>query len=243
MVESFNRLRHDAVVGGDHEDREVSRLRTTGTHGGERLVTRGIEEGELALLALVVDLDLVGTDVLGDSAGLAGSDIGRTDRIEQLGLTVVDVTHDGDDRRACLQIFIVFFCGFGIEVDVEGLQQLTVFVFGRNDLDLVAELLTEDLEGRLVEGLRDRGHLTEVEEHGDEVRRIGVDLLGEVGQRGAATQTQRRIAVSARNGDATDRRSLHLLELCALRPLRLASLLTGTATAAECTLCASATAT
>ena len=181
--------------------------------------------------------------MLGDSAGFARSDIGRADRVEQLGLTVVDVTHDGDDRRTCLQVLVVLFCGFGIEVDVEGLQQLTVFVFGRDDLDLVAELFAEDLEGRLVEGLGDRGHLTEVEEHGHEVRRIGVDLLGEVGQRGAATQTQRRVAVSARNGDATDRGSLHLLELCALRPLRLASLLTGTAAAAECTLRAAATAT
>src|SRR5699024_137067 len=127
--------------------------------------------------------------------------------------------------------------------DVEGLEQLTVLVLGRDDLDLVAELLTEDLEGRLVERLRDRGHLTEVEEHGDQVRRIRVDLLGEVGQRRAATQTQRRIAVSAGNGDATDRRSLHLLELCALRPLRLPSLLTRTSAATESALRASATAT
>ena len=64
---------------------------------------------------------------------------------------MVDVTHDGDDRRTSLEVFIVFFGGFGIEIDVEGLEQLTVFVFGRDDLDLVAELLAEDLEGRLVE--------------------------------------------------------------------------------------------
>ncbi len=32
---------HHAVVRRDHEDRDVGDLRTTGTHGGERLVTRG----------------------------------------------------------------------------------------------------------------------------------------------------------------------------------------------------------
>jgi hypothetical protein len=36
--------------------------------------------------------------VLGDAAGLAGDDVGVADAVEQLGLAVVDVTHDGDDR-------------------------------------------------------------------------------------------------------------------------------------------------
>ena len=151
VVERFDRLRHHAVVGGDHEDREVRRLRTTGTHGGERLVTRGVEERDAALGALVLDLDLVGADVLGDAAGLAGDDVGRPDRVEQLRLAVVDVTHDGDDRGPGDEIVVVLLGGFGIEVDVEGLEQLAVLVLGRDDLDLVAELLTEDLEGVLVE--------------------------------------------------------------------------------------------
>src|SRR5699024_8293386 len=155
----------------------------------------------------------------------------------------VNVAHDRDDRGPRAEVFVVLARRFGVEIDVEGLEQLTVLVLGRDDLDLVPELLSEDFEGRLVERLRDRGHLTEVEEHGDQVRRIRVDLLGEIGQRRAATQTQRRIAVSAGNGDATDRRSLHLLELCALRPLRLPALLTRTSAAAECALRASATAT
>ena len=46
VVERLDRLRHHAVVGRDHEDRDVGRLRTTGTHGGERLVTRGVDEGD-----------------------------------------------------------------------------------------------------------------------------------------------------------------------------------------------------
>ena len=99
VVQRLDRLRHHTVVGRDHEDRDVGRLGTTGTHGGERLVTRGVDEGDLALFAVDLGGDLVGTDVLGDAAGLARDDVRLADRVEQSGLTVVDVTHDGHDRR------------------------------------------------------------------------------------------------------------------------------------------------
>ena len=104
VVERLDRLRHHAVVGRDHQDRDVGDLRTTGTHGGERLVTRGVDEGDRAVVAVVLDVDLVGTDVLGDAAGLARDDVRLADRVEQLGLTVVDVTHDGHDRRTGYQV-------------------------------------------------------------------------------------------------------------------------------------------
>ena len=42
--------------------------------------------------------------MLGDAAGLAGDDVGLAHRVEQRGLAVVDMAHDGDDRRARLQI-------------------------------------------------------------------------------------------------------------------------------------------
>ena len=46
-----------------------------------------------------VRLDLVGADVLRDAAGLAAGDVRLADLVEQARLAVVDVTHDGDDRR------------------------------------------------------------------------------------------------------------------------------------------------
>ena len=54
VVERLNGLRHDAVVRCDHEDRDVGHLCTTGTHGGERLVARGVDEGDRAIDALVL---------------------------------------------------------------------------------------------------------------------------------------------------------------------------------------------
>ena len=70
----------------------------------------------------------------------SGDDVGRADRVEQLGLAVVDVAHDGDDRRPRLQGVLVLVGDLGVEVDVERLEQLAVLVLGADDLDVVAEL-------------------------------------------------------------------------------------------------------
>ena len=44
--------------------------------------------------------------MLGDAARLAGRDIGRTQRVEQRGLAVIDVPHDGDHRRTRHQLVL-----------------------------------------------------------------------------------------------------------------------------------------
>ena len=62
--------------------------------GVSRNTTRRCSSG----LSGVRDHHAVCTDVLRDSAGLAFGDIRRTDRVEQRGLTVIDVAHDRDDR-------------------------------------------------------------------------------------------------------------------------------------------------
>ena len=95
VLDGFDGLRHDAVIGRHHQDRDIGRLGAAGTHGGERLVARGVEEGDL----LAVLFDLIGADMLGDAAGFAGDHVGLADGVEQRGLAVVDVAHDGHDRR------------------------------------------------------------------------------------------------------------------------------------------------
>ncbi len=51
VVDRLDRLRHDTVVGRDHEDRDVGDLRAARTHGGERLVTRRVDEGDATAVA------------------------------------------------------------------------------------------------------------------------------------------------------------------------------------------------
>ena len=102
VVDGLDGLRHDAVVRRHHEDGDVRGLRAARAHGGERLVARGVEEGDL----LAVDFHGVGADVLGDAARLARGDAGLADVVQQRGLAVVDVAHDGDDRRTGEQILL-----------------------------------------------------------------------------------------------------------------------------------------
>ena len=128
-------------------------------------------------------------------------DLHRTDRVQQSGLSVVDVTHDGHDRRTRLEIFVALFSQLGIKVDVELSEQLALLVLRRDNLDVVAELGSERAERLFVQGLRGRGHLAQVDEHRDQARRVGVDLVGEVRQRGPTTHPDDRLAVAARNSD------------------------------------------
>src|SRR5690606_37653340 len=60
MVDRFDSLRHDAVVGCDDEDGDVRHLSTTCPHRRERFVTRRVEERDL----LALDLHLICPDVL-----------------------------------------------------------------------------------------------------------------------------------------------------------------------------------
>ena len=51
VVERLDGLGHHAVVGRHHQDDDVGGLGATGPHGGERLVARGVDEGDgLAVL-------------------------------------------------------------------------------------------------------------------------------------------------------------------------------------------------
>ena len=62
---------------------------------------------------------LIGADMLGDAAGLVRRDIGLAHRVEQRGLAVVDMAHDGDDRRARLQMLAgSSSCAFEADLDV-----------------------------------------------------------------------------------------------------------------------------
>ena len=180
MVQCLNGLRHNAVICCDHEDCHVGDLRTTGTHSGERLVTGGIDEGNRAVFTFDGGVDLVCTDVLGNAAGLTLNDIGVTDSVQQAGFTVVNVTHDGNDRGTSLQnILALSFC-FGFKVDVEGLEQLTLLILRGNDLNRVAQFGTQQLEGLLIQGLSLGSHLTQVEENRNQRCRVCANLLSEV---------------------------------------------------------------
>ena len=170
MVDGLDGLRHHAVVRRHHEDGDVRGLRAAGAHGGKRLVARGVEEGDL----LAADLHGIGADVLGDAARLARGDAGLADVVQQRGLAVVDMAHDGDDRRTGEEILLGILDVLVLEGVLGRLGQLhfqlhaelgadqlrgveVQFIVDGGD-DAQHHQLFDDLAGRLADALREVAH-------------------------------------------------------------------------------------
>jgi hypothetical protein len=77
-------------------------------------VARGIEEGDNALVGFYV----VGADMLGYAAGFTGGHARLANVVEQRGLAVIDVTHDGDHGRTGHLVFAFLF-GAGLQLFFE----------------------------------------------------------------------------------------------------------------------------
>ena len=73
--------------------------------------------------------------MLRDAAGFAGDDIGLADRVEQRGLAVVDVAHDGDDGRPWQQMVVY----------VRRVEQAFLDIGFGDALDRMAEFLGDEL--------------------------------------------------------------------------------------------------
>ena len=160
MVDGLDGLRHDAVIGRHDDDRNVGDGGAAGAHGRKGFVARRVEERDL----LAVQLDAVGADMLGDAAGLALDDVGLADIVQQRGLAVVHVAHDGHDRRTRHEVLLLVFV-----VVVDRLLNLH-----RDEFDLVAELLGHDHERFGVETLVDRHHQSQIHAGRDDLSRRDV---------------------------------------------------------------------
>src|SRR5215211_7307917 len=222
VVDRLHGLGHDPVVGRDHQHGDVGDGRAPGPHGGERLVAGGVDEGHQA--AVGARPDLVGADVLGDAAGLAGDHVGVADGVQQLGLAVVDVAHDGHHRRAGTQVLVAV--GLGVLPALDLLEG--VGLAGVDDLDVGADLLGQQGDRLVGHRLGGGQHLAHLHEHADQVAGGLAEAVGQVldgDPAGHADQALHRDV-----GVGLDGRSPHGLELLATTP---AAALLGTAAAAE----------
>ena len=96
VIDRFHRLRHDAVVGSDHQNDQVRDRSTASAHGGKGSVSGGVQEDDRP----GGGFDAISADMLCNSARFACGYIGLANAIEQRGLAVIDVTHDGDHGGA-----------------------------------------------------------------------------------------------------------------------------------------------
>ena len=128
-------------------------------------MARGIDENDLAL----VMNDGIGANVLGDAAGFAIGHLGFADGVEDRGLTVIDVAHNGDDGRAAHHV--------GIDLGVGDVGD-SLFFEGRLAGDGAEQ--RGDLRCELgVEGLVDGGEDLLREELGDDLARLEAHLFGD----------------------------------------------------------------
>ena len=102
VIDRFEGLGHDAVVGRHHQDHDIGDLGAAGTHAGEGFVTGRVDEDDL----IAVLLHVIRADVLRNAAGFPARHVRGPDRVEQRGLTVIDVAHDGDHGRTANQVFV-----------------------------------------------------------------------------------------------------------------------------------------
>ena len=102
VVNSFHRLRHNTVIGSDHNNSQVCRFSTTCTHSGKCFVTWGINKSDNASASIHRQTYLVSTDMLGNSTRFVLTYISTTNGIQQTGLAVVNMAHDGDNRWTTL---------------------------------------------------------------------------------------------------------------------------------------------
>ena len=145
VIDRLDRLRHHAVVGGDHQDDDVGRLGAARAHLGERLVAGRVDEGDPVAAR---QRHLIGADVLGDAAGLVRGDVGLAQGVEQRRLAVVDVAHDRHHRRPRLEL--VRFVDLALQADLD--------VGGAYAPDVVAELDRQQFRGVGVDDVVDGRH-------------------------------------------------------------------------------------
>ncbi|CDA60994.1 conserved domain protein [Clostridium sp. CAG:169] len=167
VVDRLNGLRHDAVVGSYNQHCNIGDVRTARTHSGKRLMSRGIQEGDW----LAADVDLVRTDVLGDTACLGGGDIRMTNGVKDGGLTVVYVTHNNNDRRTLYLLFVLILAVVEQTV-LDGNDHLT--------LDLCTDFHCNQCSGIVVDDVRHRLHLAQCHQAFDNLCRLNFQLESQV---------------------------------------------------------------
>src|SRR5690606_6991213 len=90
MTDCLTGLWHHLIVCCNYNNRYISYLSTSRTHGGKSLVTRGVQK---CYFLSVFKFYIIGTNVLGNPSGFPGNYIGFSYVVQQRCFTVVYVSH------------------------------------------------------------------------------------------------------------------------------------------------------
>ena len=157
VVYRFDRLRHHAVVGGDNQHDNVGNLRSARPHHRKGFVTGRIQKGNTSLRRF----DHICADVLGNAAEFGRNNVRTADCVEGFCLSVVDVSHNRNNRRPGSHIGFAVFFGCDNRFFIQTDDFYVAVVFGSK-------------QGRRIriDGLRNRHHHSHRHQFGDNFRRF-----------------------------------------------------------------------
>jgi hypothetical protein len=178
VIDGLDRLRLDAVVGGNDEHHHVRDAGAAGAHRAEGRVARSIQEDD----GPAIGADVIRADMLRDPAVLALDDLAAAIRVEQRGLAVVDVAHDRHHRGTQHGLF-------GIGLRAVGLDVLLVALM--LDEKLEAEVLGEKFAQIGVDQLVDGEGLAHEQQALDQFGGGHARLLGEFPERDGRSDMNR----------------------------------------------------
>ena len=169
VVQRFDSLGHHALGGRNDKDHDVGDFRSARAHRRKGFVAGSVEENDPS----AVCLNLIGSDMLGDSAALVLDDVRIPDRVEKARLTVVDMAHYRNNRRTGLEVFLV----------VRLLFYRNLF-FETFDLDFAIEFRCEDNRGIRVDIVVNGGGNAQFHQFLDQDAGLDLHLLGHIGNLG-----------------------------------------------------------
>ena len=176
MGDSLLSSRHYRVVCSNDDDGNIRYLSTTSTHSREGLVTRSVEEGNLTA---ILQLHIIGTDVLGDTSCLTGNHVRITDMVEQRGLTMVDMTHHRHNRSTSNEIVLI------VLLLSNGVLYLSTYIFCCE-----SKLFGNDIDRLSIQTLVNGNHDTNAHTSTDDLIHAYVHHGGELGNSHKLCQLQ-----------------------------------------------------
>ena len=144
MVDGLARLRHNPIICSNHKNNQVGRLGAACAHCRKCLVTRRIKEGNHS----PISFNVISADMLRDAASFAGSHSSTTNEVEQGSFPVIDVPHDGNNRRSG------FFYGILVNHLID--KGIRIVELGRKSL--MPHFLDDNHRRFLIQNLIDRHH-------------------------------------------------------------------------------------
>lgn len=174
VVDTLYGLRFDSFIRSHDDDGDVGELRSSGAHDGEGLMSGSIQE----CYPVPVLLDLVGTDLLGDSSGFSCCDVRLADIVEDRRLPVIDMPHDADDRSSANLLHRIVVLQEVFDIPANDARNRDLVLLFLHDLDI--EKVGDDEAGLKIDPRIQIHHHPVLQEFSDHLGHRDSDLVAEL---------------------------------------------------------------